>query len=486
MNTIELSDLARNNKVAMTAHLIDVAVMLLFCLLQALSGSLSWGYITLVTVVGIAPVAAEYYFWKKSKETPAIKHLTAIGFAVFYTLILFTTKHSLVFVFVIPMILLVSIYNDIRYIILINIGTVIESILINILGSTTGKFAYSGSDSAVIQVVIMIMIGIYSYLTTSTLNKNTKQKLRHVEQAQNQTETVLSDISRLSKQLETGINEIYQELEHLDNASVITKNAMQEVSDGTSDTARAVQEQLVQTEAIQNKVNIVSSVASDITENMQQTIDALELGKNNVETLGNKVDASVANSENVAVKLQTLNQYMHEMNSIVELINGITSQTSLLALNASIEAARAGDAGKGFAVVATEISGMATQTKDATTNITSLIQNVTTAISEVIDVINDMIAGIKDEKVSAQSTSDSFYTIQSNTYSIRDDVDRLINDINELTTANKVIAESIHTISAVSEEVSAHANETLTAENENTEILARISDKMQQLVKLTE
>lgn len=64
------------------------------------------------------------------------------------------------FIFVIPMILIVSIYNDPRYMIMINTGTVFESILISILGATTGKFAYSGRDFAVIQVVAMILIGI--------------------------------------------------------------------------------------------------------------------------------------------------------------------------------------------------------------------------------------------------------------------------------------------------------------------------------------
>ena len=73
---------------------------------------------------------------------------------------------------------------------------------------------------------------------------------------------------------------------------------------------------------------------------------------------------------------------MQEMHSIVEIISKIANQTSLLALNASIEAARAGEAGRGFSVVATEISGMATQTKDATGNIAELIQNVSGAIEK--------------------------------------------------------------------------------------------------------
>ena len=128
---------------------------------------------------------------------------------------------------------------------------------------------------------------------------------------------------------------------------------------------------------------------------------------------------------------------------------------------------------------------MATKTKDATTNITSLIQNVTTAIGEVIEIIQHMISGIKDEKVAAGVASDSFTAIQNNTYSIQEDIEQLINNIDELKAANQVIAESVQTISAVSEEVAAHATETMNAETENAEVLARISDKMQQLVELT-
>ena len=124
---------------------------------------------------------------------------------------------------------------------------------------------------------------------------------------------------------------------------------------------------------------------------MEKTLSVLEKGKADMDTLVGEVEVSVRNSANAADKLETLNQYISEMNTIVELINGVTSQTSLLALNASIEAARAGEAGKGFAVVASEISELATQTKSATTNITQLIGNVSGSITEVVTVIREMI-----------------------------------------------------------------------------------------------
>ena len=138
---------------------------------------------------------------------------------------------------------------------------------------------------------------------------------------------------------------------------------MQEVSSGASETANAVQNQSLQTQAIQEKVDQVNAASQEISQNMQRTIEMVSEGNSSMESLVQLVDISVANSEDAAGKLNTLNQYMEKMNSIVELIGDITSQTSLLALNASIEAARAGDAGKGFSVVASEITGMAKDVK---------------------------------------------------------------------------------------------------------------------------
>lgn len=485
MKQTNLTELERNNRVAMMAHAIDSSVMVLFCVLQFAGGLQTAAYVLLVAVLGLGPVAAEYICWKKNRENPAIKHLVAIGFAVFYTVCLFTSFNNLVFAFVIPMLLVIPVYNDIRYSVLINIGTVLESFIVVIVGAKTGKFGYHNEDSGIIQIVIMILVAIYSVLTAKTLNENSKQKVASITAAQNKTESVLSDISSLSEKMKNGIEGIYKDLEKLNQASDTTKDAMKEVSSGALETAEAVQNQLLQTEAIQNKVGVVDDASKDITDNMQKTLSVLENGRKNIETLVAQVDVSVENGGNVEKKLNDLDTYMEEMNSIVEIISGITTQTKLLALNASIEAARAGEAGKGFAVVADEISGMATETNEATVHITDLIQNVSTAIREVVGVIQQMIAGINEEKEGAADTAESFDSIRSNTFAIRDNVKSLAESIEELKDANHVIVDSIQTISAISEEVSAHANMTLDAEEKNAGVLTEIADKMQELIRHT-
>lgn len=479
MDGKRMSELERNNKTAKTSHLIIAVVMLMFNLLETLGGGRTPLYLLLMVVLSMGPVVGEQIAWKKNHETTAIKHLVAIGFAVYYTVALFTTNNSMVYAFVIPMILVVTIYQDTKYFVLINIGTILESIILVALGASTGGFGYLGQDAGIIQVTIMILVGFATIYTCSNNQKNTDQKVATLAEAREQTEKTLQSISAITKKLEESITGVYREVEKLKEASQGTQQAMMEVSAGAQDSAMAVQNQTAQTEAIQEKVGAVDMAASGIADNMQRTLEVLAVGNQNMADLLQRVETSVKNSEDAASKLEQLDNYMKEMYSIVEIISSITSQTSLLALNASIEAARAGEAGRGFAVVATEISGMATQTKDATVHITELIANVSRAISEVVQVIRQMIDGITEEKTGAQDAADSFSEIESSTFAIRDNMDAMVKNVTELKEANQVIVDSIQTISAISEEVSAHASETLAAEQKNSQILENITGMME-------
>lgn len=477
------SDWERNNRTAMVAHLSDALVIEVFWILQALSGVQPWAFVVIALFLGMAPVIAEFYYYRKDHETKMIKHFCAIGFAVFFSFTLFTANNHQVLLFVIPMLIIISVYGDTKYAMMINAGTVFETILLVILGATTGRYGYDNVYSGVIQIVVMITVAVNSFFTSRALNRNAADRMNNIKESKDKADALLEKLSNISLHVNEQITGISSAIDKLSEAAQKTSYAMEEVSSGANETATAVQEQGLQTQAIQEKVDLVGEVSHRIEEYMQHTMEVVSEGNASMNTLVQLVDTSVSNGENVAEKLKTLDHYMEEMNSIVGLIGDITSQTSLLALNASIEAARAGDAGRGFAVVASEITGMATKTKEATVQITELIENVTSAIREVVTVIHQMIDGINEEKDSAQNTAGSFSVIQENSQAIQEGVSHLTQSTKELQNANQVIADSVQTISEFSEELTAHASETLDSESQNTGILSTIAEKMQSLVQ---
>ena len=183
----------------------------------------------------------------------------------------------------------------------------------------------------------------------------------------------------------------------------------------------------------------------------------------------------------VAAELTSLKEYMDKMYSIIEIINNITSETSLLSLNASIEAARAGEAGRGFAVVASEISGLATQTQEATVSIEELIRNVSEELEKVVTIIESMISQVEHQNVTVNETAGSFRTIEDNSDRVQSQSDALSGIVKELESANA----GIQTISAISEEVAAHTNNTLTTCEKNQKSVEHLMAETENLIELT-
>ena len=483
MDTKVISETQRNNKLAIRTHAIECGIIVAFALLKVVDHKMSVLNGILQLVLGLGPVVAEIYFYKKDPETEKVKHFFARGFAIFFIHMQLISTNNIEFVFAIPMILVASIFNDAAYSLKVNMGTVAIAFGTTIAGGMTGKFGFENVDDAVIQIISVTMVAVFSFWTSKTSFANSQQKLNEAVRSHDEAKSALEQMQLISDKLQEGIEDINQELGKLTQASQDAKSSMAELSNGASETAAAVQQQNHETEEIQNKVDRVTVAREHIVNNMQQTLQVLEAGQRDVALLVKQVELSVTNGADVAQKLEKLDSYVEEMHSIVKLISGIASQTSMLALNASIEAARAGEAGRGFAVVATQVTNMAGQTKEATVNITELIDNVSEAIRDVVTVIRQMLDGIMEEKQSTSNTAESFKNIQMNTFEIKQSIENLGCNIEEMKIANQVIVDSIQTISAISEQVSAHANETSAIEEKNAESIQYIDDRMKELMQ---
>ena len=473
----ELTEQGRVNKTAMTGHTIMGILLALVNFLEIFKTSKNVVYVAVLIVLALGPVVAEWICYRKDQETKAIKHLLGIGFAVYYTVALIGAGDQLVFVYVIPMFILISVFSDSKYALELGIGATIVNFIS--IAVHTMKGQGEGPTFYGTEIIILILTTAFSYCSSAVLQKSFLSRLGEMS------DTMLQKILEVSDAMTKKINGMSDEVELLGSGVSDTRNAMEELTGGTTDTAEAVQNQLGQTEAIQKKVMQVTQVSGSIAESMAVTAEALNAGKKNIEQLVSQVSVTEQTNSQVAAELTSLKEYMDKMYSIIEIINNITSETSLLSLNASIEAARAGEAGRGFAVVASEISGLATQTQEATVSIEELIRNVSEELEKVVTIIESMISQVEHQNVTVNETAGSFRTIEDNSDRVQSQSDALSGIVKELESANAGIMDSIQTISAISEEVAAHTNNTLTTCEKNQKSVEHLMAETENLIELT-
>lgn len=480
--SMKLSEKARANKVAMICHTIVSCIIALAYLMEIVKKTRTVPYAVSVAILAIIPCILETLVYKKDKESKWIRHVMGVGFAFLYIYVMMTTVNILAFVYAIPMIIVLTIFDDVAFAIKINVGVILVNIAEAIV--MTKKGVIPNTASLEIQLFVMLLVTVYSMVISKVLNTNNTEKLDLMEIQKQKVEEAMRKTKSVSARMALRISDINDKTDQLQSSLANTKESMNDVNTGSIDTADAVQKQLIQTEEIQSKVELVADGTDNIIRSVESANAALKMGDDNVKTLVEQAEHSAQSGAQAKEQLESLSTYMQEMNSIVDIINEITTQTSLLALNASIEAARAGDAGRGFAVVASEITQMSNKTQEATVEITSLIGNVSEAIENVIEVTNTIIDQIHSQNEMTSLTAESFQTMEVNQKTIGNRAGELVKLVSELDGANKKIVDSISTISAISEEVAAHASATLeSSENNNCIVndVMGIAEALQQL-----
>lgn len=488
----ELNQVGRANKVGRIMQICVVAVLSICYFLQASKDGISTMNRVLIQVALWVPVVLASVIYFKKPNSGIIKHFIGVGYGIFYILACFVSDQQLVYTYAFPMLLAVAIYMDKKFSILvasaisvIAIGHAVkftvdqfkaaELLIVPELVDKAKDIAVSAME---IEIASTLFICVYSIISNNFIIKIMHKNMNTIEDSNSKTEKMLSSVMNVSGTLVKEVSDVSEKMVVLSNSSDEMMAAMDEVTKGTADTVEAVQNQLVKTSEIQKQITNVTRASKDIDERVNESVNAINEGRANVDKLIKHSEISKEAGNEVAQEVQVLKEYANQMENIVLLIQNVASETSLLALNASIEAARAGDAGKGFAVVATEINNLASQTASATTDIGNLILNITNAMDGVTDSISSLIESNRIQNESAKHTASSFGRIAESTSAIQYNSANLTSIVKNLDTANKEIVESIQTISAITEEVSAHSMVTC----EKTETNMAIVDEVQSLV----
>lgn len=476
------SELILANRKGKMLYTVCALILFIAYLVQTMLGRvLPWQF-AIMSATNLLPVIAVWVAFHYKPESIYIKHGIGIGFGIFYAVICFMSKEQMVFIYAIPMLIAVSIFCDVKF------SVTVSSIMMVIVFIHAGYFCsashWSQEASAKFAVELLgtLVVCIFCIVCNQFIVELNKRKMDQIDEASKKAKEMLDNIMEVSNALASEVTTASEKLEKLEISSKETLDAMHEVQSGTGDSADAVQNQLYKTEEITKQIGNVTTASVNITNSVHEAVEAIHVGRDNIHILNDQVQASEEAAAKAVSEVDELRDSTNEMGQIVDLISNVARQTSLLALNASIEAARAGEYGRGFSVVAKEISNLAAQTQTATKNINDLIGNLTKEMGEVSEAIITLVENNKKQNDSVRETSSSFEQIVVSTRVIRSNAGDLANIVAELEAANHEIAESIQTISAITEEVNAHSATTCDITESNQILVREVQDVVGEMI----
>jgi len=469
------------NKTAMTGIFIMNAVLTLAYAVELLKGArspLSYGIIAFFCIF---PCILAQLIYVKKKDSGVIRYVLGVGYIILYAYLILSTTSNLVFCYIIVAFVILVVYSDIKFLLILGITAVIvNAISVVRTALSVGLSAQEITNTEII-FACLILTGVFVILAIKKIEEINQAHINKAEKEKRQSDELLHTTLEVASNIHANIESVVAETEELKEAIGQTRYAMNDLTSGANEVAVATQEQAESTERIGKSIRGVEASTMQILDAGRDTRENLEQGSKVMEELMQQVKNSEASGILVTEKVTGLKEYAARMQEIMGLISNVAKQTGLLALNASIEAARAGDAGRGFGVVASEISNLSDQTNAATEDITKLIGNIVISIEEAANAMNLMLESSRVQNQYVNITADNFEKIYHSTKNIINEADQLKNAVDIVTAENRQIEENIGHVSAVTEEVTARSEETLEACNMNLESVEEVTAIMENL-----
>lgn len=442
---------AKANKRAGITWLALIFIATIYYGIKTKNGEIARGYFIAFTVVGWVTYITGYIVSMiKGKAAKEYKWVLGICYLLFYAVIAWTALDKISYIFILPLLSILILYKDPKFIKMIMWFTLFVLISSNIYkGVAKGMMDFVASEECALQFAIVLCCFACTNMAirhlvesdgalTGSIESELAQVVQTVEQVKDASNSIVDGVTvvrELADENKQGANNVVKDMGTLaKNNGILNDKTVSSIE---------------MTKVIDTQVKDVSDLMEEFSKLIEKSVEHADLSADELTEVVEITNRMSALSSKIETILETFKKKFENVKQETSTIEGITSQTNLLALNASIEAARAGEAGKGFAVVADQIRSLSSGTQDSSNSIMEALSHLEATSDEMLQSITETVELIQLNIEKVSTVNKSVSDITSDATSLGDNIKVVDSAVKQVENSNETLTANMNQVGEI-------------------------------------